>query len=289
MRPDRRAGSATETGPIPGETISKGESMPVRNRYLKRLTLPLALSATFGLMAGCASESSLMVQEKLPTIAHVHVGHANTGWKQTPDQKGLFTTAEAEGQAALTHAKAAVAVGADTARIKAEIAAVAYAITGEGRATGDGLGFGLKKALAEAGDHILFAAESDDASENVRLFAGRFQTDSAVVIERCDLVVALAQEVALSGSADDAAALAEEIAFQTALIIDAQSDDPAAGGEGDVGLVQLRQEMDAMIAREDPPYRPVARKYLFGLIRLPDGKWTFSWLTDQEPSEGGNY
>ena len=263
--------------------------MPTTDRILRKFGIPAALVAALAMTAGCAGESNFVVQEKLPTIAHVHVGHANTGWKQTPDQKGLFTTAEAEAQAALTHARAAVAAGSDLTRIKSETAAVVYAITAEGRATGSGLGFGLKKALAEAGDHILFAAESDDASENVRQFAGRFQTDSAVVIERCDLVLALAQDVILSGKAEDAAALAEEIGIQTALIVDATSGNAASSGEGDIGLVQLRQEMDAMIAREDPPYRPVARKYLFGLIRLPDGKWTFSWLTNQAPSEEGHY
>jgi len=258
--------------------------MPANKGIQSKVALPVLLLAALGLTAGCASENSFVVQEKLPTIAHVHVGHANTGWKQTPGQKGLFTVAEAEGQAALAHAKAAVAAGSNLKRVKSEIAAVAYAISAEGQATGSGRGFGLKKALGEAGDHILFAAESDDASENVRQFAGRFQTDSEVVLERCDLVLILAQDVALSGSAEDAVALTEEIALQTALIVDGTG---GTTGEDDMGLVQLRRKMDAMIAGEEPPYRPVARKYLFGLIRLPDGKWTFSWLTGSNGGGGG--
>ena len=38
---------------------------------------------------------------------------------------------------------------------------------------------------------------------------------------------------------------------------------------------QLREEV---IAREDPPYSRIERRYLFGLIRLPSGLW--QWLPD---------
>ena len=41
------------------------------------------------------------------------------------------------------------------------------------------------------------------------------------------------------------------------------------------GLMQLRRDIESMIAREDPPYATVTSWYLFNLIRLPDGSWIF--------------
>jgi hypothetical protein len=39
--------------------------------------------------------------------------------------------------------------------------------------------------------------------------------------------------------------------------------------------MQLRKELDAMIARENPPYVTVDQWYLFNLVRLPNGRWVF--------------
>ena len=41
------------------------------------------------------------------------------------------------------------------------------------------------------------------------------------------------------------------------------------------GMKQLRRDLDAMIAAEDPAYQTVDRWYLFNLIRLPSGTWMF--------------
>ena len=44
-----------------------------------------------------------------------------------------------------------------------------------------------------------------------------------------------------------------------------------------------RAELQAMIARENPPYRTVDEWYLFNLVRLPNGRWVFDKL-----GRGGN-
>jgi hypothetical protein len=43
-------------------------------------------------------------------------------------------------------------------------------------------------------------------------------------------------------------------------------------------LTQLRGQLLAMIARENPPYRTVDEWYLFNLVRLPNGRWVFDKL-----------
>jgi len=40
-------------------------------------------------------------------------------------------------------------------------------------------------------------------------------------------------------------------------------------------LLQLRKELEGIIAREKPPYVTVDQWYLFNLVRLPNGKWVF--------------
>ena len=41
------------------------------------------------------------------------------------------------------------------------------------------------------------------------------------------------------------------------------------------GIATIRRDIDQMTAREQPPYSPVATRWLFSLIRLDDGSWTF--------------
>ena len=70
--------------------------------YQKPLVL-IILAATFGLgAAGCVTEAP-------PTIAHAHIGHAVTGWHDTPEQQGLLVTAAREAEIGYNHAGFALA------------------------------------------------------------------------------------------------------------------------------------------------------------------------------------
>ncbi|MGI9287084.1 MAG: hypothetical protein ACR2P1_16995, partial [Pseudomonadales bacterium] len=44
----------------------------------------------------------------------------------------------------------------------------------------------------------------------------------------------------------------------------------------EIGLNQFDSQLQAMLDREtDPPYEPLERKYVLGLVRLPNGTWDF--------------
>ena len=60
-----------------------------------------ALAAIALLITGC-------VTVDLPSIAHVHVGHAITGWNDTPGGRGLCDVAQNEAAVASEHAAFAV-------------------------------------------------------------------------------------------------------------------------------------------------------------------------------------
>jgi hypothetical protein len=218
------------------------------------------------------------VTARPPTIAHVHIGHALTGVHITPGHKGYVLVAEQRADESLAAAKSAAAA-ANLADLKAAIAASA-------RAADDNDNFGVKQSIILAANHISFAATSADASANVIAFAPVFKSDIAAVVARCDYIDLLAKDVAASSSLTEALASTREIVKAAAANV-MGDDSTGAGVKGaapaDYGVAQLRDELVAMIGRENPPYRTVDDWYLFNLVRLPNGLWVFDKL-----GRGGN-
>lgn len=236
-------------------------------------------------LGGCASHP--------PTIAHTHIGHAMTGWADTPGQAGLFVTAENAAHAALQAASHAAGKVNDLATVKTDVSEVI-------KATDPGIGdegggkiviqYGVKNALIAAENHIAFAADSRDASENVRNSSEIFSEHAQIVVQRCDLVLALGNEILTSSSSEEAGLLAGELLKLT----DANVNGQETNGDGvpgsvpeEYGLKQLRSELQAMIDREDPAYRTVDAWYLFNLIRLPSGEWIFRRFSSGGAASGG--
>jgi hypothetical protein len=233
---------------------------------------PQALAATLLLAAaaGCVSRP--------PTIAHVHIGHAVTGVHVTPGQKGYFQQAEERAREAADKARTAAA-SRDLEVIKGGVASIIAATESKEL-------FGLKHALVMSANHISFAATSPDASLNLQQAAPVFAKDIAHVVERCELIALLGRDVAASASVDEAAVLAAEIQKLTDANLsglDADGDGKAGTTPAEFGVVQLRAALDAMVARENPPYRTVDQWYLFNLVKLPNGRWVFDKL-----GRGGN-
>ncbi len=213
-----------------------------------------------------------------PTIAHVHIGHAITGVHVTPNHEGYFIEAEKRAHETLDFAQQAAASN-DLAEIRKDIAA---AVT----ATDSSDHFGVKQALSMAANHITFAATSDDASLNVQRSAPIFASDITRVMERCSLIGLLGKDVETSKSVQEASVSVAEIRklAQANLTGDAANGgDTVGSAPAEYGLAQLRTELDALIARESPPYTTVGEWYLFNLVRLPNGKWVFDKL-----GRGGN-
>ncbi len=64
---------------------------------------------------------------------------------------------------------------------------------------------------------------------------------------------------------------------------DADGNGTAGSAPKEYGLIQLRKEVEAMVAREVLKYQTVDQWYLFNLVKLPNGKWVFDKL-----GRGGN-
>jgi hypothetical protein len=223
----------------------------------------LAIGLLLPLAAGCVSR-------RPPTVAHVHIGHAITGVHVTPNKEGYLVSAEHRAQETIDYT-ARAAASHDLIEIKHEIALAAESTDSEDK-------FGVKESMIMAVNHITFAATSDDATLNVQKSAPAFAADSARVIERCELITLLSKDVQASTSLNEAAVSVSEIAklARANLAGDDSNGDGIAGSvSSEYGLLQLRKELEAMIARENPAYVTVDQWYLFNLVRLPNGKWVF--------------
>lgn len=229
------------------------------------------------MLSGCATST--------PRISHVHIGHAITGWVDTPDQRGLFVTAEREANIVADQADMAVK-SQDMGAIQQHAHGVIHAIDPSLEPSGGpGLGYGFRKALTLANKHIEFAAESPDASANVKAGAQAYHTNQKVVADRGELILGLAQSIVNTDSPQEDKALAVEmrkLAVQNLEGVDEDGNGVIGSTPREYGLRQLREELFQMADREDPPYRAVPQRYLFGLVRLPDGTWSF-----KDPDSGG--
>jgi hypothetical protein len=222
----------------------------------------LATGLLLPLAAGCVSRP--------PTVAHVHIGHAITGVHVTPNKEGYLISAERRAQESIDYATKA-ANSHDLEEIKRDIALAEHATD----STDD---FGVRESIVMAVNHVTFAATSDDATLNVQKSAPQFAADSTRVVERCDLIGLLSKDVQTSKTLAEAAVSVSEIAklAQANLSGDDSNGDGVVGSvPSEYGLLQLRKELEAIVARERPPYVTVDQWYLFNLVRLPNGKWVF--------------
>lgn len=253
----------------------------------------VSLAALALTLAACGS----LVKRNTPSIAHVHIGHAITGWPLTPSKQGLLVTAELASVVATTNAELML----DTARngdlgnakrylrevvrsvdpllldAERDGAAATAGAGSDGPASGTGGrdlsaggDYGLRRATAEAVTHLRLASEVPDASSNVQRTVARGNVRGKRIVDRADELVAFMDAGLRSNDVAEMEVIAEEIALVLRQI---------AGGpdvEGTYGLYEFREDIEAMVAREDPPYQTVDAWYLFNLVKLPSGEWGFA-------------
>lgn len=223
---------------------------------------PLLAAAT---LAAC-------VTLELPTIAHVHVGHAVTAWADTPGQRSLFDVALAEVAVAAEHAAYAVDGARDVAAVRLHLGHVLHAVDPTREPSGPGSGYGLAKAIDGCADHLGFAQEVRDASANLKAGLPAVIGTLQPLRREARAIAALAAEGRSSPDAATAVAYAQEARQRTARL----------AGE----LWLARHQLSQLLAVEQPPYRVVPHRYLFGIVRLPSGEWVFDTATRAAPSHG---
>lgn len=222
-----------------------------------------------------ASAMVACVSLELPTMAHVHVGHAVTAWPDTPGQKGLLEVALQDAKVAAEHAEFAVAGARDVASVKLHLGHTLHAIDPSLEREGPGSGYGAVKALTGSAEHLAYAQEMRDATRN--LMTGLPPVIEALQQQRRDAqaIGMLARDARQSAEPAQVLAYAQEVKQRS--------------GRLAARVDELQRQLDRLLAAENPPYRPVARHYLFGVIRLPSGEWAFSSSSTPQTSGSARY
>ncbi|MCU7845372.1 MAG: hypothetical protein KZQ93_16200 [Candidatus Thiodiazotropha sp. (ex Monitilora ramsayi)] len=231
----------------------------------------------------------------MPLISHAHVGHSLTAWRDTPGQEGLFVVAEKETGIALENAKAAIDNQANAPRRLRHLSNVVHALNPDHRESGDGLGYGAIRALDGSVDHMVFAAESEDASDNLIRMSARFAEGASRVSDRLRLAgeIAMLAENATDEESGRLLKQLEQVLNHALEGADLNDDGRVDNRFDEYGLLQLRNDISRSLHKEKPPYQPAGKKYLLGLVRLPGGSWAYRFdLTDKNaprPWDGYGY
>lgn len=233
-------------------------------------------------LTSCATTSSVT-----PKISHAHIGHALTSWVDTPSKKGLFIVAEDYAKEAAQYSEKALAPGNNINVIKNNIAKSMLAVNGPAKPRQGQYYF--KNALEGSLNHIAFAASSADASENIKTHQQSIDKNSKTIFYRIDTITAIGNEVSKSRNlqeAQDLAKLIHSYNLQNIWGSDENGDGIKGNSSAEYGLLQLHDELHDMINKEVPAYRTVEQKYLFGLVRLPDGTWKYRFKKSSDSGYG---
>jgi hypothetical protein len=246
---------------------------------LARFAVVLAFGSS---LLGCAHQQ--------PLISHAHVGHGLTHWQDTPGNKGLFTIAREEIDIARRETEAAL-IANSVAEKSEHIHNAAHALNPDAQATGTGLGYGAIRALRSGVEHLEYAATSEDASTNIVSSVAPLSELGQGVLERLKVAASRART---AGATDPLALDRTAIELRAALTavtqgVDVNRDGYIDATADEAGLDQLHGQLQAMLERENAPkYAPVPRKYLLGIVRMPDGKWIYTSIRNalSRPSYG---
>jgi len=185
--------------------------------------------------------------------AHAHIAHVLEAFGPTPGGQGLLAVAEAEAAVAAQHARLATNDDTNLEWMKTHARHVLHAVDPERIEQGPGLGFGVRAAAEGIAQHIGLAANSEGASDNIRIHVGHVSEAATAVAERAVRIAELAERVERASDYTAAADLVRQIrTLADQLVSGADGDGDGriswAGGEG--GLEQVRQHMTLMVEAE---------------------------------------
>lgn len=184
-----------------------------------------------------------------------HIGHVLTSFADTPDKLGLLPTAKAEAGIAAQHAALAARTPSNLDAMKLHAGHVLHAIDPKLVASGPGKGYGLKKAANAVATHIQMAAAAEGASAGVRTHAEHVAAASRGVVERADLIIALAQRIREASDAVTAAALVGQLTSLCEQLVtgaDLDADGRVSWGGGEGGLQQAEAHMQLLLNSASP-------------------------------------
>jgi hypothetical protein len=206
--------------------------VPIANQDFAGLPLRLARPVR---VTGTMTEKGIAIARIELPVVHSHIGHVMIAWRDTPGTVGLLTVALSDTRVAAAHALlTSKSTGLDDLKLHA--GHVLHALDPAVEPKGPASGYGTKKAIAGAVQHVGFAAAVENASAIVKSQAGVASatlTETSAVVDRA---IAVAQNIRAATSPADATTLARELLTLTTEI--------------GAGLDQAQQEMRVMMKAE---------------------------------------
>lgn len=219
-------------------------------KFSRAIALSLGLVLVTGCAADMAQKDKGMAKKNM---AHIHIGHVMTGWKDTPEKRGLLPTAIAEAKVAVQHAGFAASKPAILGWMKIYIGHVLHAVDPSVEPKGPGLGYGVIKATKGAAQHVGFSAKSEGASKNVKTHAVHVDTSANNVMTWGKEIVVLCKKVMASNSVTEVASIVTKIkrlSGQLLTGLDANSDGRITWKKGEGGLKAAEKHMGFMTKGE---------------------------------------
>ncbi len=197
----------------------------------------IAISLVLAACATTTKDSAMPMTDETAmakNMAHAHMGHVTDSWGDTPNEMGLLPTAIAEAEIAMQHAGFAADQLDNLEWMKTHAKHVLHAVDPSAVGEGPGLGYGVKNATRGVANHIGFAAESDEANENVTLHAVHVATSANNTVGRVDEIVQYVQQVLAASTAAEAAPAAKQMLRHARQLLDGRD----ANGDGNVSWKQ---------------------------------------------------
>jgi hypothetical protein len=202
--------------------------------------------------------------------AHVHIGHVMTSWKDTPGTKGFLPTAVADTQVAMEQIERADLEGRindfwlyggyvlnalDPGPETDALLKTAYARlpTTYVKVEVPGSGYGIKRAVAGALQHVHLAMKSEGASENVQTHGAHVVASLENIARWTDEAIATARKLLDAKDVGGGQVLVDELTAQIGQIaigIDANGDGQTGWQTGEGGLRQANSHMRLMMKGE---------------------------------------
>src|SRR6185436_7647277 len=139
-------------------------AIPIANQDFAGLPLRLARPVR---VTGTMTDKGIMVARIELPLVHSHIGHVMIAWRDTPGTVGLLTVAISDTRVASAHALL-TSKSASLDDLKLHAGHVLHAFDPSVEPKGPASGYGVKKAIAGAVQHVGFAAAVENASATVK-------------------------------------------------------------------------------------------------------------------------
>lgn len=179
-----------------------------------------------------------IVAAKIEAIpAHLHLGHVMTNWRDTPSNVGFLIAAISDAKVAATHAELTAKSRDQLDEMKLHAGHVLHALDPSIEPKGPGSGYGVKKAVTGALQHLEFAVNAEGTSANIKTYATRVSASLNDLLRWADQAITVAQKIRAAKSASEAVTFLDELSRLTK-------------GISEDGLQQAKTEMALMMKGE---------------------------------------